>query len=181
MAAAELIVRQGFSRTRLEEILRASEVQKGNFYYYFRSKDELGLAVLKEIFVPKAEEWLAALIGKSGKQLTTFTPALLEALEDEADHLLPVLRLALDLSSAGPELSTEAGAVLVQLGQGFDAALEHPALQSSGLCFLSCLSGAMLSYTLLHDPGPLRTSLEAALLGLRPCNTGEPNDEPLPV
>jgi AcrR family transcriptional regulator len=37
---------RGFNNTSVDEILRESGVGKGNFYYYFRSKDELGFAIL---------------------------------------------------------------------------------------------------------------------------------------
>ena len=45
-AACRLMSLRGFHRTSLEDILRESRVGKGNFYYYFRSKEELGYAVL---------------------------------------------------------------------------------------------------------------------------------------
>lgn len=45
-AAEDLIHGQGFNRTGLEELLQESGVTKGNFYFYFKSKEELGLAVV---------------------------------------------------------------------------------------------------------------------------------------
>ncbi len=45
-AACRLMSLRGFHRTSLEDILRESHVGKGNFYYYFRSKEELGYAIL---------------------------------------------------------------------------------------------------------------------------------------
>jgi len=44
--AAEIISRQGYHHTSVDEIIRAAEVCKGNFYYYFPSKTALGLAVI---------------------------------------------------------------------------------------------------------------------------------------
>ncbi len=46
-AASRLVHIRGFNNTSVDEILRESGVGKGNFYYYFRSKDELGFAVLE--------------------------------------------------------------------------------------------------------------------------------------
>jgi TetR/AcrR family transcriptional regulator, transcriptional repressor for nem operon len=48
-AACRLIHRQGFHNTSLDQILRESGVGKGNFYYHFKSKDELGHAVLDRL------------------------------------------------------------------------------------------------------------------------------------
>jgi TetR/AcrR family transcriptional repressor of nem operon len=45
-AARRLVHGRGFNNTSVDEILRESGVGKGNFYYYFKSKDELGYAVL---------------------------------------------------------------------------------------------------------------------------------------
>src|SRR3990172_11532540 len=47
--ACRLIHRKGFNNTSLEDILRESGVGKGNFYYYFKSKDDLGYAVLDRL------------------------------------------------------------------------------------------------------------------------------------
>lgn len=45
-AAAPLIHRQGFHRTGLKEILEAAGVPKGSFYFYFKSKEDFGLALI---------------------------------------------------------------------------------------------------------------------------------------
>jgi TetR/AcrR family transcriptional repressor of nem operon len=46
-AAGRLIHLQGFHKTSVDDILRESGVGKGNLYYYFKSKDELGYAALE--------------------------------------------------------------------------------------------------------------------------------------
>lgn len=48
LAAMELFHQKGFQATGLEEILSHSGVCKSNFYYHFKSKDELGLCVLQQ-------------------------------------------------------------------------------------------------------------------------------------
>ena len=45
-AASRLVHMRGFNNTSVDEILKESGVGKGNFYYYFKSKDELGFAIL---------------------------------------------------------------------------------------------------------------------------------------
>lgn len=49
MAATQLMRVHGYRNTSLEDVLRESKVGKGNFYYYFRSKEELGYAILDQI------------------------------------------------------------------------------------------------------------------------------------
>ena len=45
-AAAELVHRKGFNHTGLKEILDASGVPKGSFYFFFKSKEDFGLALV---------------------------------------------------------------------------------------------------------------------------------------
>src|SRR5437016_4656647 len=48
-AAARLIHLQGYHCTTLDDVLRESGVGKGNFYYYFKSKEELGYAIIDRL------------------------------------------------------------------------------------------------------------------------------------
>ncbi|MBI4591426.1 MAG: TetR family transcriptional regulator C-terminal domain-containing protein [Candidatus Rokubacteria bacterium] len=40
---------KGYHATSLDDVLKASGVGKGNFYYYFKSKEELGYAILDQV------------------------------------------------------------------------------------------------------------------------------------
>ena len=58
-AASRLIHVQGYQSTSLDDVLRESGVGKGNFYYYFKSKEELGYAIIDRIrraFIERALE-----------------------------------------------------------------------------------------------------------------------------
>src|SRR5437660_5090039 len=48
-AASRLIHVHGYNHTSLDDVLRESGVGKGNFYYYFRSKEELGYAIIERL------------------------------------------------------------------------------------------------------------------------------------
>lgn len=58
--AAKLIHSKGYENTKLADILEAADIGKGQFYYYFASKHELGLAVLDHYF----EHWNQRLLEK---------------------------------------------------------------------------------------------------------------------
>lgn len=47
--AGRLMSVKGYHNTSLDDVLRQSGVGKGNFYHYFRSKEELGYAILERI------------------------------------------------------------------------------------------------------------------------------------
>lgn len=57
-AAARLISLQGYHCTSLDDVLRASGVGKGNFYYYFKSKEELGYAIIDRVMLGFIERTL---------------------------------------------------------------------------------------------------------------------------
>jgi TetR/AcrR family transcriptional repressor of nem operon len=48
-AATRLIHVHGYNKTSLDDVLRESGVGKGNFYYHFKSKEDLGYAILDKI------------------------------------------------------------------------------------------------------------------------------------
>lgn len=45
--ATRLMHLRGFNHTSVDEVLKESGVGKGNFYYYFKSKEELGYAIIE--------------------------------------------------------------------------------------------------------------------------------------
>ena len=53
-AASRLIHVQGYQSTSLDDVLRESGVGKGNFYYYFKSKEDLGYAIIDRIGAPSS-------------------------------------------------------------------------------------------------------------------------------
>lgn len=53
-----LIYRNGYQATSVDHIIAETQVTKGAFYYHFRNKDEMGLAVIEEVMMPSMEEAL---------------------------------------------------------------------------------------------------------------------------
>ena len=43
----ELISKKGFNNVGLQEILATAKIPKGSFYYYFKSKEDFGLQIIK--------------------------------------------------------------------------------------------------------------------------------------
>ena len=51
--AFELIYAKGYQTTSVDEIIATTQVTKGAFYYHFKTKDEMGLAIISDILIPK--------------------------------------------------------------------------------------------------------------------------------
>ena len=50
--AYEIIYKNGYQITSIDEIIAATQVTKGAFFYHFKNKDEMGLAMIREILYP---------------------------------------------------------------------------------------------------------------------------------
>ena len=61
--ATRLMAVQGYHRTPLDDVLRESGAGKGNFYHYFRSKEDLGYAILDRLFDRFEARTLAPIFG----------------------------------------------------------------------------------------------------------------------
>ena len=49
-AASESILSRGYTATRVDEICKIAGVSKGSFFHYFKSKEDLALAVIEDYF-----------------------------------------------------------------------------------------------------------------------------------
>ena len=81
-SATRLIHLQGYHCTSLDDVLRESGVGKGNFYYYFKSKEELGYAIIDRVmqgFVQRTlEPTLADTSGNPIAQIHGFLDRVLD-------------------------------------------------------------------------------------------------------
>lgn len=50
--AAGLVYRNGFQQTSIDEIIATTQVTKGAFFYHFGNKEEMGLALIREVLHP---------------------------------------------------------------------------------------------------------------------------------
>ena len=54
--AFEIIYTKGYQTTSIDEIIATTKVTKGAFYYHFKTKDEMGLAIINEIVKPTMQD-----------------------------------------------------------------------------------------------------------------------------
>jgi TetR/AcrR family transcriptional repressor of nem operon len=56
--AFELIYKNGYQSTSIDVIIATTKVTKGAFFYHFKNKDEMGLAVINEVMLPLMQQAL---------------------------------------------------------------------------------------------------------------------------
>src|SRR5262245_29791087 len=82
-AATRLIHLRGYQSTSLDDVLKESGVGKGNFYYHFRSKEELGYAIIERVTHGLIERTLEPILGDAAgdplAQIDAFLDRVLES------------------------------------------------------------------------------------------------------
>src|SRR6266536_2236728 len=161
--AAELFAERGIAGTSLDEVLAAAKAGKGQFYHYFRSRDELAAAAVGHRCAQVLAELTQAL--GSVSSLAKFEQAGLPG--------CPIGTLATEVAGRNEDARLQAAA-------GFDAwerlladALERmrqrgelradaePAELATGL--LASIEGGMVLSQTRKDVGSLRIAVEAGL------------------
>jgi AcrR family transcriptional regulator len=62
----ELIYRQGFQATSIDDIIATTNVTKGAFFYHFKNKEDMGLAIVNELMYPRMIPLLGNHLAKPG-------------------------------------------------------------------------------------------------------------------
>ena len=89
--AFELIYVKGYQTTSIDDIIATTKVTKGAFYYHFKTKDEMGLAIINEILKP------------------TLTNSFIEPLQTEENPLDAIYNLMDNLLMKNDFLKVEYG------------------------------------------------------------------------
>ena len=109
-AANTLFYHQGFNQTSFAEVAEASGIPKGNFYYYFKSKDEL-LAAVVELRLEGIRQMLAdwqTEFAEPKQRLKRFAQILLNEVDDVLRYGCPMGSLTVELSKTQLALQSKA-------------------------------------------------------------------------
>src|SRR5690349_19912157 len=172
--AADLFAERGIAATSVDEVLAAAGAGKGQFYHYFRGRDELAAAAVGfrcAQVVAGLTEALGAVSSLVG--LEQALAGFMTGFEQQGMPGCPIGTLATEVAGRNEEARVQAAA-------GFDAwekllagALERirqrgelragadPAVLATGL--LASLEGGMVLSQARQDMTSLRTAVEAGL------------------
>ena len=161
-AAVSLAYRNGFGATSLADIAREAEVPLGNVYYYFKTKDEIGEAIvelrLAELSA-QLQRWDEA--GSPKDRLCACVQGVLDNKDFLAQHGCAVGTFCSELHKAGGAVAPKATELFARylawiesqfraLGKGKD---------SNGLAvhLLSAMQGVSVLAQAFHDSGLVAT------------------------
>jgi TetR/AcrR family transcriptional repressor of nem operon len=158
-AASRLMRVHGYNHTSLDDVLRESGVGKGNFYYYFKSKEDLGYAILDQIIDSFLERTLEPCFsdgeGHALAQIRCFLDRVLEA--QRASNCVggcPLGNLAAELSDVHEGFRARLTTVFAAWRERLTLALKSA--QSRGAVDAACRPEAVADF--------LVASLEGAIL-----------------
>ena len=83
-SATRLMLARGYAGTSVDEVCAAASVTKGSFFHYFRTKEDLGSAVL-DLYLARVLDAMEALRSAEPDPLRRVTVSL-EFLADAAEH-----------------------------------------------------------------------------------------------
>ncbi|MDI1298146.1 TetR/AcrR family transcriptional regulator [Methylotenera sp.] len=173
--AQKIISRRGYSAVGLNEILAAADVPKGSFYYYFKSKEAFGEALLQNYF----EEYLASMDTmfsnsklNTGDRLISYWQNWLESQETfdcqgkclavklaaEVTDLSEAMRLA--LKSGTSEIISRL-ANLIEAGKADGTlSMQHDSLSQAQTLYQMWL-GASLMTKITRNMEPMKNAMSA--------------------
>ncbi|MEY8760168.1 TetR/AcrR family transcriptional regulator [Chryseobacterium tongliaoense] len=89
--AFDLIYTKGYQTTSVDEIIATTQVTKGAFYYHFKTKDDMGLAIVNELLRP------------------TFKTTFIDSLENAVNPLDSIYQLMYSILMENEFLKVEYG------------------------------------------------------------------------
>ena len=156
-AAKALIHHQGFNLTTLADIAQEADVPLGNVYYYFKTKEAIGFAVIEK----RNQEWTARLSSWSQHndplvRLMALLQYNLEDLETMARYGCEVGGLCQELGKQGGLLADQAAKLLHDTlkwtEEQFDKLGFGEKSASYALDFISNIQGMLLLTHTFKDP-----------------------------
>lgn len=172
----QIIAAKGFSSVGLAELLQASEVPKGSFYHYFKSKELFGQALLEDYFTDYLAELdtLMQTPGLSGRDrlLRYFEQWRTTQADDCDEQKCLVVKLSAEVSdlSEAMRLTLRDGTerVIARLAQCVADAVEDGSLAaveplSTARTLYSLWLGANLLAKLHRNAEPLEQAWTASL------------------
>jgi len=179
--AAQLIFTAGYGKTKLMDVLQAANVQKGNFYYYFTSKDELGLAVMRERGRQLLLDWLNSVISPSTDAWDNLVHVVTEVTHHPQSNgrpTNPLANLAYEMGELGEEFRRELANIaetVIEVLAGEFARLQAQKRLAAGAdprmlaTFLfSSLAGALQYFRTTNNAAQLADSVKLALNAVAP-------------
>lgn len=146
-AALELSHRVGLSNAPLAAIAERADVPVGNVYYYFKTKDDLAVAVIdqrRREYADLRDTWDAT-SDSPRERLVAFVRHTRDTSGDLTENGCPIGGLCTDLANTNPTLANRAGAIFadtIDWANDQYRAAGHPEPSAAATRLVAVLQGA---------------------------------------
>lgn len=127
--AFELIYIQGYQATSIDDIIATTQVTKGAFFYHFKNKDEMGLAVINEVMMPVMDSGMVQPLASSHdpvKDIYRMIKALLlEVPLLQAKYGCPAGNLTQEMSAVNNEFAKALALLAAQWQRVLEASINN--------------------------------------------------------
>lgn len=170
-SAVNLFHTNGFSNTSLDDIIRAAQVTKGSFYFYFKSKEELGRDVIARGMSHYIDGFIKSRLDEPGHPIDRIARVLSDSVANMEKNGCRggclFANLAAELSDTHPEFGHQLSAVfnrwtaLVEqtLRAGQESGQVSPAINPAELAtfVVATIEGALMLARVNKKISDLRT------------------------
>lgn len=165
-AAGDLFWKNGYTKTGINEILKATGLPKGSFYFYFKKKSEVAEAVL-QYYGSRITELLRVVAADSdswGSFCDSFLRAFQEELADKRYYGCPLAVVGTEIAFHEKELAKHYNQAMGEIQKIFEQVLRKDGIakkageaeleELAALC-LAVYEGNLVLYRLSKDQGLL--------------------------
>jgi AcrR family transcriptional regulator len=155
--AVKLVYEQGFRKTTLADIAAEAGVPPGNVYYYFKTKDEIGVAVLEQRLAElHTVREICDQAGSPKARLHAFIQMTFDNREQVSLGGCPIGALCAEMQREGSALAAQArplfAALLSWMETQFRGLDKGEASRGLALHLVSALQGISLLANTFRDP-----------------------------
>lgn len=169
-ASSELFLLNGYNATGISDILKATHLPKGSFYYHFKSKSELGVAVCNYFEEQYEKFFIKSAKGMNSWEefITSLISQIETAIKQERFYGCPFAILGTELTKVEPEIAKCCVKAFDRLKHFFLNMLkkmgvdEEEAKELANKCF-AIYEGYLVYYRISFDKEVLASMKEALI------------------
>jgi AcrR family transcriptional regulator len=126
--AFELVYKNGYRTTSVDEIIATTQVTKGAFFYHFKNKDEMGIAMINEVMLPGLYNDMVLPLINSSDPVTEIYASMHTLLLENPFFIVkygcPAINLVEEMASYNETFKTALSKLTNQWQEAIAAALE---------------------------------------------------------
>lgn len=127
--AWELVYRNGYQTTSVDDIIANTKVTKGAFYYHLSSKDEMGLAMIQDIMYPGMREVMIKPLLQSAAPVADLYKMVETLLKDEQNFDVafgcPAINMIEEMSPLNVDFNKALGKLSLEWQKAIQASVEQ--------------------------------------------------------